>query len=330
MSIVRVGRDIFDAARELDFNSIEQEVIRPVRVLIAGRDDLSNRELTRLAFGPADFLSASGSIELLELTPDTRPVVSPGLDLAVLVVPAGAELDASDLTLVATLRAYAIPTILVLLLSSADHRPPTSDAWTQSLPDIPKKRQLRLSLLRGEDVRRELGEAISTLDRHKLPPLAYRFEPLRPCIVEHLVRDSSRTNGEFALVSSLPSLVPLVGGIISSVADLFILTKNQVALVFRIAGIYGRDMSDRTAVLLEVAPVVGGAFLWRTAARSLVALLPAAVSAVPKTLVAYVGTYAVGQMAHYYYREGRRPSPEVLEQIRRDGLQLARRIFNRE
>jgi hypothetical protein len=35
-------------------------------------------------------------------------------------------------------------------------------------------------------------------------------------------------------------------------------------------------------------------------------------------------------MAHYYYREGRRPSPEVLEQIRRDGLQLARRIFNRD
>ena len=117
---------------------------------------------------------------------------------------------------------------------------------------------------------------------------------------------------------------------VSSVADLFILTKNQVTLVFRIAGIYGRDLSDRTRVLLEIAPVVGGAFLWRSVARSLVALLPGALGAVPKTLVAYVGTYVVGQIAHYYYREGRRPSPEVLDQIRREGLSLARKMFNRD
>jgi uncharacterized protein (DUF697 family) len=230
--------------------------------------------------------------------------------------------------LIATLRAYAVPTIVIVAQTSSGI--PASSIPAPLLPDIPEKRIIRTTLSRPDELARQLRTALGTLDRHKLTPLAYRFEPLRTCLVEELVRDSSRVNGQFALFSSLPAVVPVVGGLVSSVADLFILTKNQVTLVFRIAGIYGRDLSDRTRVLLEIAPVVGGAFLWRSVARSLVALLPGALGAVPKTLVAYVGTYVVGQIAHYYYREGRRPSPEVLDQIRREGLSLARKMFNRD
>jgi uncharacterized protein (DUF697 family) len=268
---------------------------------------------------------ANGSVELAKLKAGERPVISSGLDLAVLVVPPGSEPDSVDQMLIATLRAYAVPTIVVIGQIGVSGNLPAP--W---LPDIPGKRIVRAALSQSDEVARQLRAALGTLDRHKLAPLAYRFEPLRACLVEELIRDSSRVNGQFALFSSLPSLVPVVGGFVSSVADLFILTKTQVTLVFRIAGIHGRDLSDRRAVLLEIVPVVGGAFLWRTAARSLVALLPGALGAVPKTLVAYVGTYVVGQIAHYYYREGRRPSPEVLNQIRRDGLDMARKIFHRD
>jgi uncharacterized protein (DUF697 family) len=325
MNVIQVGRDVLDAARELDFNSIEREVTHPIRVLIAGRDDACNRDLTRAAFGPPDYLVANGSVELITLKAGERPVVTPGLDLAVLVVPAASEPDSADHMLIATLRAYAVPTIVVIGRAGASRSLPAP--W---LPDIPGKRIVRATLSQPDDAVRQLRVALGTLDRHKLASLAYRFEPLRACLVEELVRDFSRVNGQFALFSSLPALVPVVGSFVSSVADLFVLTKTQVSLVFRIAGIHGRDLSDRTSVLLEIVPVVGGAFLWRTVARSLVALLPAALGAVPKTLVAYVGTYVVGQIAHYYYREGRRPSPEILDQIRRDGLSLARTIFHRD
>jgi uncharacterized protein (DUF697 family) len=328
MSIIQVGRDVLDAARELDFNGIEREVTHPIRVLIAGRDDASNRELAKSAFGPPDYLTANGSVEIMTLKTGERPIISPGLDLGVLVVPPGSAPDPLDHMLIASLRAYAVPTVVILARTSSESL--TGSMPSPWLPDIPEKRIIRSTLSRPDEVVQQLRAILRTLDRHKLAPLAYRFEPLRTCLVEELVRDSSRVNGQFALFSSLPSLVPVVGGLVSSVADLFILTKNQVTLVFRIAGIYGRDLSDRTAVLLEIAPVVGGAFLWRSVARSLVALLPGALGAVPKTLVAYVGTYVVGQIAHYYYREGRRPSPVVLDEIRREGLTLARKVFHRD
>jgi uncharacterized protein (DUF697 family) len=326
MSIIQVGRNVLDAARELDFNSIEREITHPVRVLIAGRDDASNRALARVAFGPPDYLVANGSVELTLLQAGARPVVSPETDLAILVIPSGSEPDSTDHMLIATLRAYATPTIVLQSQSGS----PAGNLPMQWLPDIPSKRLVRADLSHSDELIRQLRVALRTLDKHKLAPLGYRFEPLRACVIEELIRDSSRVNGQFALFSSLPSLVPVVGGLVSSVADLFILTKTQVTLVFRIAGIYGRDLKDRKSVLLEIAPVVGSAFLWRTAARSLVASLPGALGAVPKTLVAYVGTYVVGQIAHYYYREGRRPSPEMLDQIRRDGLSLARKIFSRD
>jgi hypothetical protein len=329
MSIVQVGRDVIDAARELDFNTIEREVTQPIRVLVAGRDDMSNRELTRTAFGSPELLQAIGTLELLELAEDAHPIIPPGLDVALLVVPAAQEPDSTDLTLLAALRAYAVPTIIVRLQpnTGSGSSSPLASQWQL---DIPPKRQVTASLASTGELLHRLGDALATLDRHKLAPLAFRFAPLRARLVEDIVRDSSKVNGEFALFSSLPSLIPVVGGIVSSVADLFMLTKNQVTLTFRIAGIYGRDLSNRTAVLLEIAPVIGGAFLWRSAARTLVALLPGALSAVPKTFVAYVGTYVVGQMAHYYYREGRRPSPEVIESMRRDGLNLVRKIFTHE
>ena len=74
--------------------------------------------------------------------------------------------------------------------------------------------------------------------------------------------------------------------------------------------------------MAEIAPVVGGAFVWRTIARSLVGFFPAYVSAVPKTAVAYVGTYTVGEIARYYYASGKRPSPGVIEAIRAEGTRL--------
>lgn len=323
MSIVRAGRGILDAARELDLRGIEGEIRRPVRLLVASGSSQDIETLLTSALLEWPGSPERGHIETLLLSSDTPPEVPRGVDLALVVATSNQPPDAPLLSVLAALRAYAVPTILLATPRSETRPAP----W---FSDVPSNRIVHAPLDDPEALVKGLMPALATLDRHQLSPLAYRFGPLRARIVEILIRDSSRANGQFALVSSLPSLVPVIGGIVASVADLFILTKNQVLLVFRIAGIYGRDVSDRVGVALEIAPVIGGAFLWRTVARSLVALLPGAISAVPKTLVAYVGTYVVGQMAHIYYREGKRASPEMMDRIRREGLALARRIFSRE
>ncbi|MFN0073663.1 MAG: hypothetical protein ACKVVP_19455 [Chloroflexota bacterium] len=329
MSILRVGRSVLDAVRELDLGAIEREVAYPIRVLVAGRAASELDHFVRVALANHDQTRARQHVEILEIESEMQLIVPRGLDLAILVSTRAGELSPEELILCSTLRAYAVPMILVDLEPDGSGTPglQVSHRW---IPDLPADRQVRGRLSETDDLLKHLSTALATLEHHQIAPLACCFEPLRPHLVEVLVRDASRANGQFALISSIPTLIPLVGGIVSSVADFFVLTKNQVMLVFRIAGIYGRDISDRLGLALEIVPVVGGAFLWRSVARSLVALLPGFISAVPKTFVAYVGTYVVGQMAHFYYREGRRPSPEVLDRIRQEGLALAGKFFGRK
>jgi hypothetical protein len=81
--------------------------------------------------------------------------------------------------------------------------------------------------------------------------------------------------------------------------------------------------------LIEIVPVVGSAFLWRTTARALVGLLPSLLGVVPKTVVAYSGTYLVGQMARYYYHYGDKPPPELVHDLRSEGTRLARETIGR-
>jgi uncharacterized protein (DUF697 family) len=120
-----------------------------------------------------------------------------------------------------------------------------------------------------------------------------------------------------------------VGGLVGDVADVLVLTKNQVLLLFKLAGLYGRDLEIGRQLLVEILPVVGGAFFWRTTARALVGLLPSMLALLPKTLVAYTGTYVVGQMARYYYHHGSKPPPDVVRQLRDDGARLAHATLSR-
>src|SRR5947209_16131746 len=156
-----------------------------------------------------------------------------------------------------------------------------------------------------------------------------RHPLLREPVAEHLIRDTSRVNAQFAAISSLPANLPLVGGLVGDMADVLVLTKNQVLLLFKLAGLYGRDLSLGRQLIVEILPVVGTAFFWRSTARALVGLLPSLLGLLPKTLVAYSGTYVVGQMARYYYRYGDRPPPELVKELRAEGTRLARETLAR-
>jgi uncharacterized protein (DUF697 family) len=112
-------------------------------------------------------------------------------------------------------------------------------------------------------------------------------------------------------------------------ADMLVLTKNQVLLLFKLAGLYGRDLELGRQLLVEIMPVVGGAFFWRSTARALVGLLPSLLGLLPKTLVAYTGTYIVGETARYYYRFGRRPPPEFARELRNEATRLGRQTLAR-
>lgn len=141
-----------------------------------------------------------------------------------------------------------------------------------------------------------------------------RFFPgLRSAAIKRVNDEASLANAQFSLLSNVPTVVPLFGSLATVGADFFILTKNQLLLIFKIAAIHGEDLHDAQRIFREMVPVVGAGFFWRTVAREAAALVPMMGGAVPKVAIAYTGTMAIGRAADYYYSTGIKPSKETMK-----------------
>jgi uncharacterized protein (DUF697 family) len=301
--------------RELDLGEIRQQLAEPVRILVSGSDVSAARQLAEQVFGREGL--------------ESRTVVVAGLDepnrldepRLVLLTVGQAE---HALDLVDRLRRGRVdPSTPIVAVQSE----PTSSVaiWESDRPAF--------RLVRATGDAAWLTEQVSTALLGLLPELALalgrRFPSLRPAVAEQLIRDTSRANAQFALASSLPALIPVVGGLASGAADTVVLTKNQGILVYKLAGLYGRDLKEYLSLGIEIAPVVGSAFLWRSVARTLLGMLPSIVGGVPKAAVAFAGTYAVGEMARHYYSTGHRPSPELAARFQQEGARLGASLIER-
>jgi uncharacterized protein (DUF697 family) len=123
-----------------------------------------------------------------------------------------------------------------------------------------------------------------------------------------VIDETARANAQFALVSNVPSVIPIIGSLAAAGADFLVLTKNQLMMIFKLAAIHGRDLHDQISIFQEMVPVVGAGFVWRTVAREAASFLPLAAGTVPKVAIAYAGTVAAGRGAELYYRTNRRPT----------------------
>lgn len=166
---------------------------------------------------------------------------------------------------------------------------------------------------------------LDKLPEHQIA-LGRHFSAFRHEAAAAIVRETSRGNAEFAAISNIPQLVPVIGNIIGSAADFVVLTKNQVLMLFKLATIFDRDSHSGLGILKEIIPVVGAGLVWRTIAREVAGLLPFYAGAVPKVIIAYAGTYIVGMSATYYYEEGRKPPKDVIREIRRQAVARAKDV----
>jgi uncharacterized protein (DUF697 family) len=146
-----------------------------------------------------------------------------------------------------------------------------------------------------------------------------------PVAVKSVIDDTSVANAQFALLANVPSVLPVFGTLATVSADVLVLTKNQLLLVYKVAAIHGRNLDDKSAILREMAPVAGAGFFWRTIAREATTILPMAAGTVPKVAIAYSGTVAIGRAADYFYRFGRKPSKDLLESFYRTGMESLKR-----
>ena len=145
---------------------------------------------------------------------------------------------------------------------------------------------------------------------------ARRLPRFRPIACNRLIQKTSKVNATIAVISALPGVIPLSAIFlpVSSVADVILLTKNQIMLVMRLAAAYGQKPAY-TRQVRELLGTVGSALGWRQAARELVGLVPAGIGLAFKASIAYSGTMAVGKAAHYFYQNGRAPAPDEIREV---------------
>lgn len=160
----------------------------------------------------------------------------------------------------------------------------------------------------------------------RAPAFGRALPAFRAAAAKQVIDETSAANAQFALVSNIPTLLPVIGNIAAAGADFIVLTKNQVMMLYKLAAVFGRDLRDQRAILQDVLPVVGAGLLWRTAARQAATWLPFAAGTIPKLAIAYVGTMAVGRGAEFYYRTGLKPTRSQMDQFARQAVELLRQL----
>jgi len=172
----------------------------------------------------------------------------------------------------------------------------------------------------------QLIPAILELLPDHLLSLARHFPLFRLAVAQHLINDTCLSNASYSFSTGLAGLVPVLD-IPLTVTDMLILTKNQAFLVYKLGLALGYSTRWQDYVA-EFGGVLGSGFLWRQLARSLVGLIPGW-GILPKTAVAYAGTYVVGQAVLQWDLTGRHISRDQMQHLYQQSAARARGIVKK-
>lgn len=283
-------RGMLSVLREVSLDEIREQAETPPRILVVGPTAEAARRLGLALTG------AEGQFSSIYRAAN-EPLDGLGrLDAAVVWDPERSGVGSR----VSTAVQYDSPPVPIVRFESAN-------------PDDERAiEQLRLDILRRN------GDRVTGFGR-ALPAF-------RQAAAKQIIDETSIANAQFSIVSNLPALIPIIGGLAAAGADFIVLTKNQVIMLYKLAAIYGRNLNDQRTILQEVLPVVGAGLVWRTLAREASAVLPFAAGAVPKLAIAYAGTIAVGRAAEYYYRTGLKPTRAQMDEFTAMAMERMRRL----
>lgn len=304
--------DAWRILREVDLDAIRREAERPFQILIVADTRTDATDLARLLTGSGD-----GSIHpwLLPASPDEarRQAGSGLIDLAILLTRSG-DLLASLAAARDVLVAARVPVVTVahgqLRSSDAIVRGGESGRVAVAAIDAASRSSIVEAVLGG------VTPGVRLAFAHHLPPL-------RGPVFDELIEGTARANAVYTLTTGLGEVVP-VFNIPLNLADIVVLTKNQLVMSYRLALAAGKKGSARNLVG-EVIGVIGSGFLFRQATRSLVGLIPGA-GIVPKVAMAYAGTVAVGRAVAAWASEGHRLSAAGIKRLYRDAWDRSRQV----
>ena len=303
--------DMWRVLKEADLGKVRREAERPFQILLLAEDVRDAERLGELLSGPAGsrhpWLLPTDSAEA------ARYARSEPLDLAV-AVSSTPDRSPGLASGVDALREARVPVVQVVVGSYA----PTAAVVRPGEAARATVPELELSAM--PVVARALLSAVASGVRLAV---ARHLAPLREPLFDDLIEETARTNAMYALTAGLAEVVPGVG-VPLNLADIVVLTKNQLVMSYRIALASGKKGTPRD-VVGEMLGVIGGGFLFRQGARQLVGLLPVA-GIVPKVAMAYAGTLAIGKAVVAWAAHGSVLEPGTVRGLYRQSLARGRDV----
>jgi uncharacterized protein (DUF697 family) len=317
MSLTANLGPIWKTFSEIDISTIRDEAEQAPRLALVGAGDKTSAFQRLLQHGPRSdeqLVTAIPTYHLPLQSIDQAALA--GYDLRIVLVEDVEQLQSDS---VRALLAQPAPLLLVQDPSRAGAVALNAALGGQASRTV---RSVVCSLDDAAAVKKELLPAIvQVLPDHTLS--AGRAYPgLRPAVAAKIIQSTSKINAGYAAGTGVAEMVPGLG-IPFAVADVIILTKNQVVMAYRLGMLMG-ETGTLAEIIPKVAGVVGAGFMWRQVARELVGFLPLGV--VLKTAIAYAGTYATGQAVYHYFVTGEKLRKQDLRQLFDDAMVRGRAI----
>ncbi len=160
--------------------------------------------------------------------------------------------------------------------------------------------------------------------------LGRQFPLFRVTVANQLINETCFSNAAYSFSTGLAEIVPVLD-LPLNLTDLVVLTKSQAFLAYKLGLLVGFSIHWQDYVT-EFGGVIGGGFVWRQAARSLIGLVPGW-GIIPKAAVAYSGTYVVGHAILGWYLSGRHLSAKQMRDLSIQaftrGKEFARKLGNK-
>ena len=304
--------DLWRVLREMDLVAIHREAERPFDLLITAEALADAELLAQLLSGPA----AGGTHPWLRVahTAGTGPLPSPGMANVALVVTRSGDTSSPLARVKDSLLAVRVPVVTVVV---ASERP--GDALVRA----GEAARVCVSSLDAEALAAVAPALLAAVPPGVRLALARRLPGLRPSYFSGLIDETAQANAAYAFTAGMAESVPGLGAPLN-LADIVVLTKNQLVMSYRIALAAGKRGTPRD-LMGEVIGVIGGGLLFRQGARQLVGLIPVAGIA-PKVAIAYAGTWAIGKAVSSWANDGKRLSATAVRGFYREAWQRGKEM----
>lgn len=317
MTSFRDLTNIWKNIKEMDLKPFRVEAQRGIRIALAGRAGSGRHTLAdQMRRDPARLNIASVTPLLILDIENAEEVYQKGsqADLIILMIDAAQSDVIPEIQLARRWLDAGKKMLAVINCKPAAGEPPAEsrslalDQWGT----WGKRHVLAGNIMDLNFITREFCPLVIEVIPEQLLALGRYFPLFRIPIANQLINDTCLSNAAYAVSTGLAEVVPVLD-VPLNVADMFILTKAQAFLVYKLGLVLGFSYNWQDYVK-EFSGVLGGGFIWRQIARQLIGLIPAW-GIVPKVAVSYAGTYVVGHVVLQWYLTGRHISRRQMQEL---------------